>query len=104
MSDDLPRTPRDSCRFRRRDALIYDGLIKLAALTGAWRHPRRAQGDLEHMRLLDKVYWLYKSEHPIRHAMRGHGLETYFARQPGLEVPEGFDAEAELRISAVGTS
>lgn len=100
----LPRTPRELFRFRPMEGLLYDGLVAWFDLTGLWEYPIRASGDLETMRLRDKVCWLYKSGHPVRRAVRGSGLEELFARQEAHEwqLPEGFVPEAEASLSAVG--
>ncbi len=92
------------CRFRPHEALLFDGLIAWFHGTGLWRYPAKASGDLETMRLLDKVYWLYKSGHPIRHAERGAGLEERFDAQKGHEyrLPAGFVPRQDASVSAVG--
>jgi poly-gamma-glutamate capsule biosynthesis protein CapA/YwtB (metallophosphatase superfamily) len=100
----LPETPRDLFKFRPKDAIIYKGLIKFFELTGLWKRPIRAYGDFERMRLIDKIYWLYKTTNPIRKAMRGSGLETYFEKQKSArcELPAGFQIQSELALSSVG--
>lgn len=97
-----PYSVRAACRFGWRDRLVYDGLGALARLTGWWRYPTRANGDLEAMGTLDKAYWFHKSGHPIERAVRRSGLEELFARQPPIALPTGFVAEGSLRLSAVG--
>jgi hypothetical protein len=102
---ELPRTYRDAFTLRPLERPVYAGLIEFFRLTGLWRHPARASGDLETMRFLDKVYWLYKTTYPILRAEKGSGLEQYFAAQPVSvrpELPEGFSAESEVSLSAVG--
>lgn len=100
----LPRVPRELFRFRPLEGLIYDGLVAGAEWTGLWRYPAQASGDLETMRFLDKVYWLYKSGHPVRRGMRGAGLEEYFESQydHAWTLPEGFTPEREASLAAVG--
>lgn len=97
----LPRTPRELFRFRPMEGLLYDGLVGWFDLTGLWRRPIRASGDLETMRLRDKVYWLYKSAHPVRRAERGSGLEEFFEEQRAHEwrLPDGFVPQAEASLS-----
>ena len=95
-------TPRQAANFRRRDALMFDAVIRLARVAGLWRYPARASGDLEDMHFLDKAYWLFKSENPIRHGVRGAGIEAFFARQPPCSLPEAFTPLAEVTLSAVG--
>jgi hypothetical protein len=97
------RSPREACRFRVRDALVYDGLCALFEFAGLWRYPARASGDLADMGFLDKLYWMYKSSRPVRHAVRGSGLEAFFERQePPASLAAGFRIESELQVSAVG--
>lgn len=103
MSDDLPYAPRDAVRLGRRDAIIFDGLCRLAAATRVWSYPAGFSGDVAEMRLLDKVYWLYKGSQPIRRAEKHSGLESFFANQEPIRgVPSGFQTTATLRLSAVG--
>lgn len=99
----VPDSIRASCRLRPHEVVFYDGLCALARLTGAWDPPPRAASDLEEMNVLDKAFWLYKSGLPVRRAVRGSGLEAYFARpKPERLLPADFDVGAELRLSAVG--
>lgn len=100
----LPRTPNDVIRLRWKERLLYVGAIALARLTGAWRYPMQTTGDIERMRTNDKIYWLYKTTHPIRRAPRRSGLERFFAQQDAREVrmPPSFSPEAEVTISAAG--
>jgi hypothetical protein len=100
----LPCEPRDLFRFRPLEGLVYDGLVAGADRIGLWRYPAKASGDLETMRFLDKVYWLYKSGHPVRRARRGSGLEEHFEKQRShaWTLPEGFVPEREASVSAVG--
>jgi poly-gamma-glutamate synthesis protein (capsule biosynthesis protein) len=97
-------TPKALFRFTPRDWLIYNGLIVFFRATGLWRHPMRTEGDFERMRLLDKVYWLYKTLYPMRRARRGSGLEAYFEAQAArrCELPPGFVEAREVRLSSVG--
>lgn len=100
----LPRTPRELFRFRPLEGLLYDGLVGWFDRTGLWCYPIEASGDLETMRFRDKVYWLYKSGHPVRQAARGSGLEKHFEAQSDYawRLPAGFTPERETSLSAVG--
>lgn len=104
VSRRLPRTAKDVVRLKPREWLVYNGLIQLCRLTGWWRYPVPASGDLETMTFLDKVYWVYKAVHPIRHPARGSGLDQHFERQKrhNWRLPDGFDANTEISISAAG--
>jgi len=100
----FPHSPRDVFRLGPHEALAIDVVATFFKCTGRWRYPARASGDLETMRFLDKVYWLHKSGRPIRRAARGSGLEAFFRDQDAeaLSLPERFDVECELSVSAVG--
>ena len=95
-------TIREASRLSFRDGLVYDGLCALADLTGLWRFPARASGDLEDMTFRDKVYWLYKTSRPIQHAVRGSRLAEYFAMTASPSLPEGFAIMSDVTLSAVG--
>jgi poly-gamma-glutamate synthesis protein (capsule biosynthesis protein) len=79
--------------------------MALNRLTGRWRYPvEGASGDPETMTEADIIYWLYKTSHPIKQAVRGSGLENYFEHQRGhrWHLPRGFRPECELTLSATG--
>jgi poly-gamma-glutamate synthesis protein (capsule biosynthesis protein) len=71
---------------------------------GVWTYPRAAEGDLEKMRFLDKVYWIHKTTRPVERARRGSGIETYFAApyRQQCQLPAQFQVESRLTLSAVG--
>lgn len=104
MNSPLPRTPKDLFRFPLWESLLYNGLILFFKSTGLWQYPRPASGDIETMTFLDKVYWLYKTVHPMRHARRHSHIETYFAhrQRPEWRVPNGFLSEVEVTLAAAG--
>lgn len=104
MTEVPPETARDTFQFRRRDAILFDGLVAFFRRTGLWKYPVPAIGDLERMGFWDKVYWVYKCQYPVCHAERGAGLEGYFRRQEDHSwgLPPGFEAEASVELSAVG--
>lgn len=100
----LPRTARELFRLPLAQRVLYFGAVELCEAARLWEYPMRARGDLERMRFLDKVYWIYKTTHPVRRARRGSGLEAYFAdaARRRCALPDGFRSEAELRLSAAG--
>lgn len=51
-----------------------------------WRFPRKTDGCFEHMTLIDKLHWLYKSANPIRLAEKNLLLRTFSPdrRKPAL--------------------
>lgn len=103
QSPALPRTARDVFRLRPVERLWYGGLVALFEAAGMWKYPARANGALESMGFWDKVYWLFKTTHPVERARRGSGLEAFFAGQPaGCAPPRGWVCEAELSLSSAG--
>ncbi|OFZ14550.1 MAG: hypothetical protein A2X86_18065 [Bdellovibrionales bacterium GWA2_49_15] len=53
---------------------------------------------------MDKIYWLYKTTHPIKNAWRDSGLEVFFDEQKKFQcqLPGGFEVKCELSLSSVG--
>lgn len=105
MSTRLPRTAKDVFTLSLKDRLFFHGIIGFARLTGLWRHPIVASGDLETMTRKDLIYWLYKAQFPIEKAVRNSRLEGFFEKQAAVrwELPSGFaPADGVLRLSAVG--
>lgn len=100
----LPRTPKEVLRLSLKEWILYNCLIAFFKVTGLWEYPMRASCDLETMSFLDKVYWLYKTNYPIKKARRNSGLEAFFDRQKlhHWHLPEKFDIKGELSLSAVG--
>ncbi|KAF0192793.1 MAG: poly-gamma-glutamate synthesis protein (capsule biosynthesis protein) [Gammaproteobacteria bacterium] len=91
-------------RLALREVVIRVGLF-LADRSGVWRYPfhrdiYNAPGDR-----LARLNWIYKSIHPVINAEKGSGLEGYFVRQRHPDaplLPEGFQPERVVRLSAVG--
>jgi poly-gamma-glutamate synthesis protein (capsule biosynthesis protein) len=100
----LPYCARDVVTLPPRDALLYRGLLSFFERTGLWRYPPARTGDVEEMRLLDRVYWLYKAGRPIERAVRGSRLEERFAQQDAFDwtPPADFAVTGELRLAAAG--
>ena len=98
----LPMTARDVFRLTWRQRLQFDPVIALARATGIWKYPIEASGDLETMQRRDMIYWLYKAQYPVTRAVRGSGLERYFARRHEATLPMGFRVMAELEMSSAG--
>lgn len=97
-------TARDVLDVPWREALQFRAVLAFADLTGIWRAGMTTTGDLAGMTRRDILYWLYKAKHPVRCAEPGSGLEAYFAaaRERRCEIPDGFEIEHELTLSAVG--
>ena len=69
-----------------------------------WRFPRKTDGCFEHMTLIDKLHWLYKSANPIRLAEKKSSLEDFFAGQAetSLTLPPDFEQTTQIQLAAVG--
>lgn len=93
-----PRTFHDLVSLRGPERLLYHAAVKFFEVTGLWRYPIAAEGDIERMALLDMIYWAYKAQHPIARARRRSGLEAFFARQAihEWELPPELCVEHEL--------
>jgi poly-gamma-glutamate synthesis protein (capsule biosynthesis protein) len=104
MNDDLMFTAKDAFALSPEDAILFHGTVEVRRQLGLWRYPLPTSGDFETMTLRDKIYWLYKAQYPVMHAVRGSGLEEFFAAQTGLDgsLPPGFEAESELSLSCAG--
>jgi hypothetical protein len=100
----LPRTAKDIFKLNFRDKLIYNVAIWFYKITGLWKHPIQASGDLETMTTLDKIYWLYKTINPIRKSYRNSGIEDIFNAKENtlVSLPQNFSVQNELTLSAVG--
>jgi poly-gamma-glutamate synthesis protein (capsule biosynthesis protein) len=101
---ELPRTARDMFDLKLAERVFFDGSIAAIRALGLWSYPIRAEADLEHMTQLDKLYWLYKTQHPVVRARRGSGLEAFFAAtaRHAWRLPDGFVRDGSATVSAVG--
>jgi len=104
MATRLAWTARDVFKLSPKEWLIYNGWITFYRLTGLWRYPIPASGDFETMTRADIIYWLYKSQYPVRKAVKGSGLESFFEKQKHFQwsLPPGFRPESEIRMTSVG--
>ncbi len=78
----------------------------LADLLGFWRRPVRMDPDpVSFPKGMLAPYWFYKAGKPIVRPEKGSGVEEYFEayrEQSGPLLPQGFQEERRLRLSAVG--
>ncbi len=104
MTARLPWTARDIFELSPVDRLTFNGLIAFRRLSGTWRYPIAASGDLETMTRRDLIYWLYKAQFPITRASKHSGLERLFEEQAAqpLTLPANFVVEKVARLSAAG--
>ncbi|MGE4233467.1 MAG: CapA family protein [Bacteriovoracia bacterium] len=100
----LPYDATDVIKLPFGQKILYHFLILFFRSTGLWRYPVKASGDLETMKLLDKVYWIYKAAHPIVRAEKYSGLESFFEKQQSHQwkLPPGFTPKEVLSLSAAG--
>ena len=108
MKSNLPYSAREN--LSKQAKLVFNPVFKLAETFGFWRYPSRIPKFRLKARVLNEylnyMYWSYKSAKPIIKSEIGSNLETYFAKQH-LQInqsllPEGFQAEKLVKISAVG--
>lgn len=104
MKARLLRTGKDLFDLSPKDWAIYNGVIAFHRVTGLWRYPIRASGDLETMSRRDLIYWMYKAQYPVDRAWRGSGLEAFFEKQATLRwaLPADFEVTSSIALSAVG--
>jgi poly-gamma-glutamate synthesis protein (capsule biosynthesis protein) len=77
----------------------------MADIFGFWRYPSDLDPDQWH-KLVNDIYWYYKSAKPIIKPEKNSELEAYFAEKRRQNwrplLPEGFQGETSVKISAVG--
>jgi poly-gamma-glutamate capsule biosynthesis protein CapA/YwtB (metallophosphatase superfamily) len=100
---ELPYTARDVFTLTGPEAELFHGTIADRARSGAWTYPIPASGDYATMTRDDMIYWLYKAQYPVVHAVRGSGLEDFFREQTTAPaLPVGFEASGHLSLAAAG--
>ena len=91
--------------YSKKRKLLYHLVFRMADIFGFWRYPADLDPD-QWRKLVNDIYWCYKSAKPIIKPEKGSELQAYFAenrRQIGQPLlPEGFQAETSVEISAVG--
>jgi poly-gamma-glutamate capsule biosynthesis protein CapA/YwtB (metallophosphatase superfamily) len=100
----LMANPRTGLAVSRPLRLIIRLAFRLVDFFNIWRFPRKTDGCFEHMTLIDKLHWLYKSATPIRLAEKGSSLEAFFAEQANtkLSLPRDFEQAGQIMLAAVG--
>lgn len=112
MISRYPATPMDALTISRPMRAAVRIIHAWARMWGMWKRPsENAAGDFEEMTLMDKMYWGYKSKHPVMKSGRGMefggglfagGDELRSAGGLTLATPEDFAAEEHLTFAAVG--
>lgn len=99
-----PLTPKDAIRLPPLKRLMVNVILHAVRFTGRWDYPRVTDGDFPNMTFVDKLYWLYKSQYPVRRGEKGKNLEAFFAEQRGrkISLPSDFIPKQTLTLSAVG--
>ena len=99
-----PFAPKDAVRLPLLKRLMVKAILPAVRLSGRWDYPRMTDGDFPNMTLVDKLYWLYKSQYPVHRGERGGNLEAFFAehRRRKISLPSNFIPQETLTLSAVG--
>ncbi len=100
----LMANPQEKLSVARPLRFIIRLALGFVDLFHMWRFPRKTDGCFEHMTLIDKLHWLYKSARPIRWAEKNSSLEDFFARQAEtrLSLPPDFEQTSQIQLAAVG--
>ena len=103
MKKNLPYCARWWLSKKRKS--IYYPVFIFADLLNLWKYPADYNPDQWH-RIINDIYWNYKSGRPILNPEKGSALQDYFVEKRELTnqslLPNGFRRKASLRISAVG--
>jgi len=99
-----PLAPKDAVCLPPLKRLMVKAILPAVRLSGRWDYPRVSDGDFPNMTFVDKLYWLYKSQYPVRRGKRGRNIEAFFAeqRRRKISLPPDFIPEQTLTMSAVG--
>lgn len=100
----LMANPREKLVVSWPLQLLIRLAFRLIDIFHIWRFPRKTDGCFEHMTLIDKLHWLYKSASPICLAEKGSSLEDFFARQAEtrLSLPSDFEQISQIQLAAAG--
>ncbi|MFO1526446.1 MAG: CapA family protein [Turneriella sp.] len=99
----IARTPYESFRPGFWQTILYRFLVKLFHFLGIWRRGRSASGDLATMSFIDKVYWLYKTIHPVVYRFENHvSFADVSAPDHRLILPPAFKGYESVSLSAAG--
>lgn len=100
---DLPENALGLMKFSEAMAEYVREQIASAKETGRWEAAREFPIDLNDWDFWS--YWLYKTCYPTERAIEGSGLEASladFKKAKHEFLPQGFEIEKTLRLSAVG--
>jgi poly-gamma-glutamate synthesis protein (capsule biosynthesis protein) len=101
----IPYNYVEKMPYSKKRRLLYHLVFKLADIFGFWRYPSDLNPD-QWRKLVNDMYWCYKSAKPIVKPEKGSELDAYFVekrRQIGRSLlPEGFQGEKSVIVSAVG--
>lgn len=101
----MPRDARAIMKFKGELAEAIDTRLRDAAADGRWATPQDVKMDPRDPESL--AYWLHKSINPIVRGMKRQGLDVEehlrpFRRTRFDLLPDGFQAESEVTLSASG--
>lgn len=99
----IARTPYESFRPGFLQTFMYRSLVRIFHILGIWRSGRRASGDLATMSFLDKVYWLYKTIHPVTCRFENRvSFADVSISEHRLMIPPAFKGRKTVSLSAAG--
>ncbi|MFH2129603.1 MAG: CapA family protein [bacterium] len=99
----LPATPRESLSLVGVTGVIVRTICRGAEIFGFWKFPfRKAAPDILDMSLLDKIYWVFKTENPIIRPEADNPLKRVSPDSRSVQLPAGFDTGDSLTMGAVG--
>lgn len=82
---------------------IVKTVCRCADIFGFWKLPmKKAAADILDMRLLDKIYWAYKSMNPVLKPEKDNPLKKVSSDSYCFQLPGGFEKGDGVTIGAVG--
>ena len=104
MKSRLPATLLETLSISGPMRTIIKTIHKYADTFGSWKYPsKKAPGDFDKMKLLEKIHLGYKSKNPIVYPEKGSQVDAFFKKHSKpLPLPEGFEKKHSVTFSAVG--
>ncbi|MDG4650333.1 CapA family protein [Roseibacterium sp. SDUM158017] len=103
--DRLPAAPSDVLQLSSPLLLrVLDIVTAFIRRARVWRRPRRGSAAaIEEMSLLDNLYWVFKSAHPVALPPRDLDIARDLDRDlPRIMPPGGLEVESSVTLAAAG--